>query len=218
MGYTALTHAALAAGDVETAREASEAAWQRISFQALSAAAFRPHMATVALLAGDLTEAYRWADEAAADSTGWHLASGLVTRSRAALAQGDSERARYDAQDAIACAVDSGAFLAVADALECLACAVCGAEAARYFGAAEAYRELKGIVRFQSYPDLYEASVAGLRETLGDNDFETAWAEGHALARGDDRLRATRPRRTQTRQQRLGLADPGRAGRRKTGQ
>jgi hypothetical protein len=89
-------------------------------------------------------------------------------------------RAREDAQDAIACAVESGALLAVPDA-ERLAGATAGAEAARHFGAAEAYRELSGIVRFKVYQGPYEASVAALREALDDNDIDAAWAEGAAL-------------------------------------
>ena len=93
MGYMALTHAALAAGDVQTAVSASEAAWQRVSFQSLTAAAFRPRKAEVALAAGDLTQARRWADETIASATGWHLVLALVTRARVGIALEDREGA-----------------------------------------------------------------------------------------------------------------------------
>jgi DNA-binding CsgD family transcriptional regulator len=37
-------------------------------------------------------------------------------------------------------------------------------------------------VRFKLYDAGYEASVAALRNAMGDNDFESAWAEGAALS------------------------------------
>ena len=55
-------------------------------------------------------------------------------------------------------------------------------EAARLFGAAEAIRQRSGEVRFKLYDDGYEASVASVREALGNNDFDAAWAEGAALS------------------------------------
>ena len=39
-----------------------------------------------------------------------------------------------------------------------------------------------GALRFTALEAEYEASVAALRDTLQDNDFETAWAEGAALS------------------------------------
>ena len=55
-------------------------------------------------------------------------------------------------------------------------------EAARLFGAADAIRQRIGAVRFKIYDAGYEASVAALRDALGDNDFDAAWAEGAALS------------------------------------
>ena len=39
-----------------------------------------------------------------------------------------------------------------------------------------------GIVRFKVYDDGYAASVNAVRDALGDNDFDSAWAEGAALS------------------------------------
>ena len=55
-------------------------------------------------------------------------------------------------------------------------------EAARLFGAAEAIRLRTSVVRFKIHAADFEASVAALRDTLGEKDFESAWAEGVALS------------------------------------
>ena len=39
-----------------------------------------------------------------------------------------------------------------------------------------------GVVRFKIYDAGYEASVAALRDAMGEKDFESAWAEGAALS------------------------------------
>jgi DNA-binding CsgD family transcriptional regulator len=55
-------------------------------------------------------------------------------------------------------------------------------EAARFFGAADAVRQRMGAVRFKVYDADYQASVAALRDAMGDNDFDSAWVEGAALS------------------------------------
>ncbi len=55
-------------------------------------------------------------------------------------------------------------------------------EAARLFGAAEAIRQRSGEVRFKIFDADYEASVAALRDAMGEDDFDAAWAEGAALS------------------------------------
>ena len=52
-------------------------------------------------------------------------------------------------------------------------------EAVRLFGARETVRQR---IRFKLYDADYETSVAALRNTLGEQDFETAWAEGASLS------------------------------------
>ena len=39
-----------------------------------------------------------------------------------------------------------------------------------------------GVVRLKVYDAGYEASVTALRDTLGEEDFDSAWAEGAALS------------------------------------
>ena len=67
-------------------------------------------------------------------------------------------------------------------------------EAARLFGAAEAIRRRMGAVRFKVYDAGYEASVAAMRNALGADEFESAWAEGAALSTEEAIVYAQRPR------------------------
>lgn len=55
-------------------------------------------------------------------------------------------------------------------------------EAARLFGAAEAVRKRIGLFRFVIHQAVYKASVAALRDAMGEEDFDAAWAEGAALS------------------------------------
>ena len=110
----------------------------------------------------------------------------LTTRARVAIAAGEPDQAERDAHDALARATELEAYLSIPDILECLGTLVGDAgshrEAARLFGAAEAIRQRMGAVRFKVWDAGYEASVAPLRDALGDKDFEAAWAEGVALS------------------------------------
>jgi DNA-binding CsgD family transcriptional regulator/class 3 adenylate cyclase len=185
--YSALAAAASAAGDFEAAQIASEAALQNYSLALpQSAAVQRAHGAEIALANGDLTSARRWADDAVSVVTGWHLMVALTARARVAIAQGRPEDAERDAHDALACAADSGAYVTLPDLLECLAGLIGDAgshqEAARLVGAAEAMRQRIGVARFLIRQAGYEASVAALRNAMGDSDFDSAWAEGAALS------------------------------------
>ena len=103
-----------------------------------------------------------------------------------AIAAGEPEQAERDAQDALTCAAELKAHLLIPDILECLA-ALAGQddshrEAARLFGAAHAIRQRMGAVRFKIFDADYQASVAALRDAMGENDFESAWAEGAGLS------------------------------------
>ena len=78
------------------------------------------------------------------------------------------------------------AYLGISDTLECLAAlageAASHREAARLFGAAHGLRQGMGIARFKVWDRDYEASVAAVRNAMGNQDFDTAWAEGAALS------------------------------------
>ncbi|MCV6962571.1 LuxR family transcriptional regulator [Mycobacterium intermedium] len=187
MGHVASAVAALAAGDVSTAHDASARADQYIALA-------QPHMVVaqrafcsveVALAEGDLVVARRWADGAVSVASGWHLAAALLARARVAVAEGDREEAQRYAHDALSCVIDSGVRQPLPGILECLADLardVDSQQAARLFGAAEAFRKRTGMVRFKVHQAGYESSVAALRDTMGASDFDAAWAEGAALS------------------------------------
>jgi predicted ATPase len=90
--YAALAVAALAAGDVEGAAAASEAAWQKWSVQPTVAAIYVYPMVQTALARGDLTAARGRADDAVSSTTGSHLSAALITRARVAIAQASPNR------------------------------------------------------------------------------------------------------------------------------
>ena len=186
IAYWALALAALAAGDAATAQDATEAAWPRASAPPQTAAAGRIYKAQAALAGGDLVAAGRWADDAVSTATGAFLSDALTARARVAIAQGEPDQAERDIHDALASAAEVEAYLFIPDTLECLGTLTGEAgshrEAARLFGAAHAIRQRMGAVRFKVYDASYEASVAALRDAMGENDFESAWAEGAALS------------------------------------
>jgi len=187
MGNAALAAAALAAGDVSAAHDASERAYQHFCVS-------QPQMATVqrafnsvevALAENDLALARRVSDEATSVATGWHLVAAQLARARVAVAEGDREAADQDAHDALACAASSGVYQPVPGILECLADLarnVDSQQAARLFGAAEAFRRRTGMVRFKVHQAGYESSIAALRDAMDATDFDPAWAEGAALS------------------------------------
>jgi DNA-binding CsgD family transcriptional regulator len=186
LAYGALAVVALAAGDVAAADDALAAAWHHISVQPKMAANWSAYVAQAALASGDLVAARRWADEAVATTTGWHQSLALTTRALAAIFQGEPEQADRDAHDALAILAGMRAYGGAPGALECLAALAVDSgshrEAARFSGAADAIRQRTGEVRFKIFDAAYEASVAALRDAMGEKDFESAWAEGAGLS------------------------------------
>lgn len=197
VGYGPLARAALGAGDVAAATEASEVARQRLSAHPLPGGNVNP-IAEIALARGDLMAARRYADEAVSLARGVHLAIALITRAHVAIAQGEPEQAERDAHNALAVAVAVDAHATTPEAFECLAALASRAEshreAARLFGAADALRRTMGMVRFKVYDADYDASVAVVRAALGDSEFESAWAEGSALSTDESIAYAQRGR------------------------
>jgi predicted ATPase/class 3 adenylate cyclase/DNA-binding CsgD family transcriptional regulator len=184
IGYAPLAKAALAAGDVAAATEASEVARQRFLALPVPAAYVNP-LAEIALARGDLPMARSYADETVALTTGVGQAVALVARARVAIAQEEPEQAERDAHDALAVAVAVDAHVTTPDALECLAAVANAAgshrQAARLLGAADALRHSMGIVRYKVYDAGYQTMITSLRDGLGDSAFETAWADGAGL-------------------------------------
>ena len=185
IGYAPLARAALAAGDVAVATEACEVACQKMGTHPIPGANVTP-IAEIALARGDLAMARRFADETVSLTSGFNLSLALIARTRVAIAEGDPEQADRDAHKALAVAAAVDSHAPIPEALECLAALACEAEsrleAARLFGAADALRRRMGLVRFQVYDDAYNTSVAAVRNTLTDNEFESAWAEGAAMS------------------------------------
>lgn len=184
--HAALAYAAIAAGDIPTAIAASEEAWRmRKPGRETLILSITP-IVPVALARGDLVEARRWADETVTRTTGCHLMVAHAERARVAIAQGEPDLAERDAHQALALGIEFASVLVTADALECLAELWGSADghqhAARLFGAAYAIREHCGIARFQIYQAGCESIVAEIRNALGDDEFEAAWAEGAALS------------------------------------
>ena len=186
VAYAALAAAALAAGDVATALDAIEA-WPHLSALPQMAGVHRRFGAEAALAGRDLLAARHGADEAVTMATGGiYLSAALTTRARVAIAQGEREQGERDAHDALAIAASMQAYLGISDILECLA-GLAGQdgshrEAARLFGAAHGIRQRMGAVRLKVHDAGYEASVAALRDAMGENDFDSVWAEGAALS------------------------------------
>jgi predicted ATPase/class 3 adenylate cyclase/DNA-binding CsgD family transcriptional regulator len=186
LAYAPLAVASLAAGDVAAAAVAAAVAVDRLSIQPALNTASLVGTADVALARGEVTAARQRADEAVAAAVGGSVAPALTTRARVANAKAESEQAERDAREALAVAAEFDAHLATPDALECLA-GLAGAagnhrESARLFGAADAVRQATGIVRFKVWDDEYATSVAAVRDALGHNDFDAAWAEGATLS------------------------------------
>lgn len=186
--HLALAQAALAEGDVGEAVRASAAGWEASGVLPGYAVHQRPIIAQAALANRDLTAARRWADDAVATATGWAVSmSALTTRARVAIAQGEPAQAECDAHDALACLPDGfGPLCFLPDTLECLAAVAADAgstrEAARLWGSAAAVRQRMGAMRFKVWDADYEATVAALRDIMGENGFHAAWAEGAALS------------------------------------
>jgi len=162
LGYSVVGAASLPGGDAAAAWQAYEAARQRTGTD--------PRMASMHALSGlaplacgDPTTARRWADDAVSAVRGGYLSMALTTRARVAIAQGELEQAERDAREALSRAADIGTLLELPNTLECLA----------------------GEVRFKVLDADYKASVAALREAMGDEDFDSAWAEGAALSTED---------------------------------
>jgi DNA-binding CsgD family transcriptional regulator len=184
--YVVFAYAALAGGDAAAARQACEAARPHtVPQREVYIRSINP-LAEAALAGDDPAAARRWADDTVAVVPGCYQTSALTTRARVAIAQGEPEQAERDAHDALAIAASMQAYLGISDIFECLAAVAADAgshrEAARLFGAAHGIRQRMGLVRFKVWDAAYEASVAALRDAMGDEDFDSAWAAGAAMS------------------------------------
>ncbi|WP_205873325.1 helix-turn-helix transcriptional regulator [Mycobacterium camsae] len=177
----ALAVAAIAAGDVETARDAADLVRQRIGSSGQGPINVVP-IAQVAYLGGDLSAARWWADKAVATTAGWHRLQALATRAVVARSEGDFEQAGRDVDEALAYGAESEAMVGIAHVLECKA--ECSAEdgnyrdATRMFAAAHALRRRIGENSFPLRRADHESFLAEIRTSMGKLDFDAAWAAG----------------------------------------
>ena len=188
MVYMAAARAALAGGNAAAARKASEASasgGHALGPREMYMRSWNP-LAEAALAGGDLVAARRWADDTVAVVPGWCRAFALTVRANIAIAQGEPQQAERDAHEALVIAARTQGYLRLPDTLECLARLAADdgnhESAARLLGAADAVRQRSGQVRFQVYQAGCDAAVDAVRDTLGQQDFDTAWAEGAALS------------------------------------
>lgn len=200
--YVSLAIAALAVGDATAAKQACDAAWQHTyPLKELLTRSTVP-MAEAAMGCGDLVTARRWADDAIAVVPGSFRAWALLARGRVAIAQGEPQRAERDLHDAIEVAERTGGHLRLPEALECLAALAADTNAehaARLLGAAEGMRQRHRETRLRVFQADYDASLAAIRETLGQEEFESAWSEGMALSTSEAIAYAQRGRGTRGR-------------------
>jgi DNA-binding NarL/FixJ family response regulator len=119
-------------------------------------------------------------------ATGCYRSAALATRARVDIVLGAFEEAERDAYEALALAVAVGSHLVVPDTLDCLAEIASEAEsyreAARLLGAAEANRQRMGWVRFKVADADHDTFLSAIRNAMGDEDFDAAFAEGAALS------------------------------------
>ncbi len=113
------------------------------------------------------------------------IAVALTNLGETALDEGDHDRAkpRYEESLALAWALDERRL--VAYGLEGMAAVAHGAgrlrHAAQLYGAAEALRESIGAPLASSERVTLDRTVATVRETLGEEAFAIAWAQGRAM-------------------------------------
>jgi predicted ATPase/class 3 adenylate cyclase/DNA-binding CsgD family transcriptional regulator len=184
--YAGLAAATLAAGDAVAARRAAEEAWRQTNpLREIWVRGASP-TAEIFLACGDLAAARQWADDTVAVVPGWYQMLALTQRAFIALAQGDPGQAERDAHEALGIATRTSGYLRVTDTLECLARLATDdgnhPYAARLLGAAAAIRQRTGEGRLPMYQVDYDASVTVVRDALGQNGFDAAWAAGAGLS------------------------------------
>jgi DNA-binding CsgD family transcriptional regulator len=182
LAQNGLNVAALAAGDVDAARNAANASWYP-DFRRESVAIYC--VAETSLVAGELDAARELIDEALSFMAGFHRKMVLTVAARLAVAEHRFDAAEQHLHEAIAICSQTRSVQGLAELFECLAqvavAAGSGHEAARLFGASEMFREHTKEVRFRVYDAAFDTAVATMRESLGAADYARLHAEGYAL-------------------------------------
>ena len=184
--HTSFAYAALVSGDAAAAREASETAWRLIvPHREIWTRSVSP-LAQALLACGDVAAARRWLDDTVAVVPGWYRMMALTARAFVAIAQDEPDQGERDAHDALQIAARTQGYLRLPDTVECLARLAAADSnhqyAARLLGAAEAIRLRNEDARFPLHQADYNDAVNTVREALGQQEFDNAWAEGAALS------------------------------------
>jgi tetratricopeptide (TPR) repeat protein len=122
------------------------------------------------------------------DGGGYSVARGLCHLGRTVFLQGDVAQAKQVFNEALALIrTERLAGHTLADCLDWLA-AVADADgrprdAAVLYGAADAQWQASGASRYAPERATYAAELASVQAKLSEQEFATAWAEGHALSR-----------------------------------
>jgi predicted ATPase/class 3 adenylate cyclase/DNA-binding CsgD family transcriptional regulator len=187
-GYTCLSSAALAAGDIPALRAACQAGLTCGEFPWNESLCLL-RLAEADLAEGDPVLARQRAAAArnlAAQLNQKSTTSGaMLTCARVALACGNVEQAHDDACQALGWAQGVGFIIAIVEALELIASTVARPEntrrATRLLGAADAIRRRIGYVRYAIHQGSYDSAMTALRASLTAEEFDVAWSEGQAL-------------------------------------
>lgn len=190
----ALGWVAYAEGDADRAAAELESAFRILApLMPRMAAMCRALEATAVLAQSRHREAGRYADEALRlgqenDSV---IATECALGAKAALARldGDPHRAEDLLHDQLELECRFGHRPFICDTLEALAGVIAEQgrfeEAARLLGAAQAGRDAIGYVRFHVLQSVHQVDTSLVRDRLGADAFDRAWADGAALALDD---------------------------------
>jgi DNA-binding CsgD family transcriptional regulator len=208
IGHFSLSVVALAAGDPTALRQAGLAFWRCAELQLPEYDALRlTQLAEADLASDDLPLALRHADEgvtsAIRSNLKYWVMQAHLTRARVAVALGDVDGANHHAHHGLLVARSLDANIGTIEAFECLA-GISGdaddrIQRARLAGAADAVRRQIGAVRFAMHQGRYDRDIRALRTSMGEADFDKAWAEGAALSNEEAVAYALRGRGERTR-------------------
>ncbi|HSL08664.1 MAG TPA: hypothetical protein VK887_11935, partial [Pseudonocardiaceae bacterium] len=173
-----------ARGHLETAVEA-----ERLSGFAYQLSWHLVVLGTLDRVEGNLDAAHGHAEEALEVArwvgSGWMQAGAERLLGRLALAAGEATEAERYVHDVLDCLVAKSFALDIPECLDVLAAVTATQEsfeeAARLLGAAAAGRQQLGIVRFPPEPEFWASVERTMREALGPDGYDAAFAAGAAL-------------------------------------
>ena len=181
----------LADGDPDQARQRLTPVVDLIRPSALSRFASLPlvSLAEAELALGHLDKANALLEEATALARSgeltWILGRASLVRARLRVRQGELQEAESLAHEALSLGVEAGDQLGLIDALETLATLAAkqdsSAQAVRLWAAADSQRAILEY-RFEIDRAAHDAALMQVRQSLPEDEFEAAWADGRRLS------------------------------------